>query len=155
MNELLLKGIMAFGHHLAAFSLFAALVYEWILIRKTFDLSTAQALLKTDQIYGLSAIAVLLFGLARVFHFEKGADYYFHSLPFLTKITLFALVGLISAYPTMIFLSWRKLLKQHQLPALSERRLQHLRLIIQLELLALIAILLCAALMAKGVGYLA
>jgi putative membrane protein len=154
MNELLLKGIMAFGHHLAAFSLFAALVYEWILIRKPFDLATAQSLLKTDQIYGLSAVAILLLGFARVFHFEKGADYYFHSLPFILKISLFALAGLISAYPTMIFLSWRKALKQQQLPQLSDSRLHLLRRIIQLELLALLAILLCAALMAKGVGYL-
>ncbi len=154
MNELLLRGIMAFGHHLAAFSLFAALVYEWILIRKPFDLATAQALLKTDQVYGISAVAILLLGFARVFHFEKGPDYYFHSLPFILKISLFALMGLISAYPTMIFLSWRKSLKQQLLPELSHNRSRLLHRIIQLELAILIAILLCAALMAKGVGYL-
>lgn len=154
MDELLLRGIMAFGHHLAAFSLFAALVYEWILIRKPFSLATAQSLLKADQIYGLSAVAILLLGFARVFHFEKGADYYFHSLPFLIKITLFALVGLISAYPTMVFLSWRKSLKQQLLPQVSDDRMRLLQRIIHLELVALIVILLCAALMARGVGYL-
>ena len=153
MNGIITNWLMAFFHHLAAFGLFAALVYEFILIRKTFTQQTAQSLLKTDQLYGASAVAILVIGFARVFHFEKGEAYYFHSAPFIIKISLFALVGILSIYPTVKFLSWRTALKQNQLPQVNTATLAHIRRIIHLELAALVAILLCAAMMAKGVGY--
>ena len=45
-------------------------------------------------------------------YFEKGASYYFHSVPFVAKLSLFVMVGLLSIYPTMEFLSWRASVKQ-------------------------------------------
>lgn len=153
MSGIFTNWLMAFFHHLAAFTLFAALVYEFILLHKPFNQQTAQSLLKTDQLYGLSAVTILAIGFARVFHFEKGADYYFHSAPFIIKISLFALVGILSAYPTIKFLSWRSALKQNQLPQVDPATLTTIRRIIHIELVALVAIILCAAMMAKGVGF--
>lgn len=153
MSGIFTNWLMAFFHHLAAFGLFAALVYEFILIRKPFNLQTAQSLLKTDQLYGLSAVAILAIGFARVFHFEKGETYYFHSLPFIIKISLFALVGILSIYPTVKFISWRTTLKQNQVPQVNAATLTNIRRIIHIELAALVAIILCAAMMAKGVGF--
>ena len=153
MSGIFTSWSMAFLHHVAAFSLFSALVYEFILIRKPFSLQTAQSLLKTDQIYGISAIVILIVGFGRVMHFEKGEAYYFHSLPFIVKIVLFALVGVLSIYPTVKFLSWRKSLALQQLPQVSTTTLNTLRRLIHIELAAVVAIMLCAAMMAKGVGY--
>jgi len=62
---------------------------------------------------------VLVIGLLRVFYFEKGASYYFHSIPFIVKLSLFAVVGLVSIYPTMQFLSWRGALKEGRAPIVA------------------------------------
>lgn len=153
MSGIFTNWLMAFFHHLAAFGLFAVLIYEFILIRKPFNQQIAQSLLKTDQLYGVSAVAILVIGFVRIFHFEKGEAYYFHSLPFIIKISLFALVGILSIYPTIKFLSWRSALKQNKLPQVSAATLATIRRIIYIELVALVAIILCAAMMAKGVGF--
>lgn len=153
MSGIVTNWLMAFLHHLAAFTLFAALAYEVILLRQPFTLRAAQSLLRVDQIYGIAAVAILVIGFGRVMHFEKGEDFYFHSLPFIVKISLFLLVGILSIYPTVKFLSWRGALKQQQLPQVSEETLSMIRRLIHIELVAVIAIMLCAAMMAKGVGY--
>src|SRR5437899_7176000 len=143
----------AFLHHLAAFSLVAALGIEFILIRGELTLGTARRLRLVDMVFGMSSGVVLVVGLLRVFYFEKGASYYFHSAPFIAKLSLFAIVGLLSIYPTLEFASWSKSLKQGQMPALTERKIASIRSTIQLELAGVVVIILCAALMAKGVGY--
>jgi len=102
----------AFLHHLAAFTLVAALAVEFVLIRGELNLGTARKLQLVDRVFGMSSGVVLAVGLLRVFYFEKGASYYFHSAPFIAKLSLFAIVGLLSIYPTVEFLSWSKSLKR-------------------------------------------
>ena len=102
--------------------------------------------------YGIAAGAIIVIGIARVIWFEKSPGYYLHSAPFIAKITLFALIGLISIYPTMQMLSWRKALAANQLPNVDAPLMRRLAMLIHLELTLLAALILCAALMAKGVG---
>ena len=104
--------LFAFLHHLAAFTLVGALTVEFVLIKDELTIHSARKLVYTDLVFGASAGIMLVVGLLRVFYFEKGASYYFHSLPFIAKLSLFALVGLLSIYPTLTFLSWREALKQ-------------------------------------------
>jgi putative membrane protein len=87
-----------------------------------------------------------------VFHFEKGAYYYFHNWAFIAKLSLFVLVAVASIVPTREFLSWRSAVKQGQVPVVEAPRMRSIRLIVHLELAAIVLILLCAGLMAKGVG---
>ena len=143
----------AFLHHLAAFTLVAALAIEFVLMRGELTLRTARKLQLVDMVFGVSSGVVLAVGLLRVFYFEKGASYYFHSAPFIAKLSLFAVVGLLSIYPTVEFASWGKSLKRGQLPALTERKIASIRSVIHWELAGVVLILFCAALMAKGVGY--
>jgi putative membrane protein len=89
-------------------------------------------------------------GLLRVFYFEKGADYYFHSHAFLTKFSVFIIVGLLSIIPTVEFLSWRGALKAGEVPAVSAKKRRVITAVIHGELLAIVIILLCAAIMARG-----
>ncbi|MGC1883689.1 MAG: DUF2214 family protein [Pseudolabrys sp.] len=89
-------------------------------------------------------------GLLRVFFFEKGAAYYFHSHAFMTKLSVFIAVGLLSIIPTLEFLSWRKPVKAGEIPAVSARKLRFIRSVIHGELAAVVIILLCAAMMARG-----
>lgn len=147
--------LLAFLHHGAAFAIFGVLTAELVLMKGELTLSSARSLLRLDAVYGMSAMLLLAIGFLRVFYTEKGAVYYFHSVPFILKIALFAGVGLLSIRPTRTFQSWRSALRQQQVPVLEESRCRSLRRIIHVELTLLLAIMLCAALMARGIGYLA
>ena len=147
-----MNALFAFLHHVAAFSLVTSLAIELVLMRDVLTLSSARKLLLVDMIYGISAGVVLVIGFARVVYFEKGATYYFHSIPFIAKLSLFALIGLVSIYPTLEFLSWRKLLKQDRIPTPDTSKVRLIRTFIHLELTGVVLILLCAALMTKGIG---
>jgi putative membrane protein len=142
--------LLAFLHHLAAFTLVAALAVEFTLIRQELTLASARRLQVTDMVLGIAAGLLLIAGLCRVFFFEKGAEYYFHSHAFLAKFSIFILVGLSSAIPTAEFLSWNKPLRDGQVPDVSPRQLRRITAIIHGELFAIALILLCAAIMARG-----
>jgi putative membrane protein len=147
-----MAAFFAFLHHLAAFALVAALVVEFVLLRDDLTLRSARKVLLADMILGITAAIVFIVGLGRVFHFEKGAYYYFHNWAFIAKLSLFVLVAVASIVPTREFLSWRSAVKQGQVPVVEAPRMRSIRLIVHLELAAIVLILLCAALMAKGVG---
>jgi putative membrane protein len=142
--------LFAFLHHLCAFTLVSAVAIELALIRSELTLASARRLQVTDIVLGIAAGALLVIGLLRVFFFEKGADYYFHNHAFLTKLSLFIIVGLLSIVPTVEFLSWRGALKAGQVPSVSAKKLRVITAVIHGELLAIVIILLCAAIMARG-----
>src|SRR6185503_1028950 len=87
----------AFIHHAAAFIVVATLMVELVLLKGDLTPATARSVL-------------------RVFYTEKGAAYYFASGSFLAKLTLFIVVGLLSIYPTVQFLGWRKALHEGHVP---------------------------------------
>ena len=142
--------LFAFLHHLCAFTLVPAVAIEFALIRGELTVSAARRLQVTDIVLGIAAGALLVVGLLRVFYFEKGASYYFHSHAFLAKLSLFIVVGLLSIIPTMEFLSWRGALKTGQVPVIAAKKLRLVTAIIHGELLVIAIILLCAAIMARG-----
>lgn len=147
-----MPALFAFVHHAAAFALVSALVLELVLVRDELTLKTARILQKADMALGISAGMLLAIGLARVVYFEKGASYYFHNLPFLAKLSLFIAVALLSIYPTVVFLSWRKPTSEGKIPAATPAQLRAIRTIVHFELVGVVLILLCAALMARGIG---
>jgi putative membrane protein len=142
--------LSAFLHHLCAFTLVSALAIEFVLIRSELTLSSARRLQVTDLVLGIAAGALLVVGLLRVFFFEKGASYYFHSHAFMTKFSVFIAIGLLSIIPTVEFLSWRGALKAGQVPTISAKKLRLVTAVIHGELFSIIIILLCAAIMARG-----
>lgn len=147
-----MAALFAFLHHVSAFTLFAALAVEFVLVRSTLTVESARKILRADMIFGISAGVLLLAGLARVFHFEKGATYYFHTWTFIAKLALFVIVGLISIIPTMEFLRWRPSVKAGEVPTVSADKMKTIRSIIHYEMAGVVLILLFAALMAKGIG---
>jgi putative membrane protein len=147
------SAFFAFVHHVAAFALVATLAIEFVLIRGELGVRSARRLQLTDMVFGMSSGVVLLVGLLRVFYYEKGASYYFHSWPFLAKLVLFLGVGLASIPPTLEFLSWRGSLRQGQAPVLSEARRRRLQRLMHFELAGVALILACAVLMARGIGF--
>lgn len=147
-----MAAIFAFLHHVSAFTLFAALVVEFVLVRSVLTVESARKIRVADMIFGISAGVLLLVGLLRVFHFEKGATYYFHTWTFIAKLALFVVIGLISIIPTREFLRWGPSVKAGQVPTVSPEKMKSVRSIIHYEMVGVVLILLFAALMAKGIG---
>ncbi|MBL8061844.1 MAG: DUF2214 family protein, partial [Anaerolineales bacterium] len=66
--------LMATLHHLAAFTMTACLVYEFIAFRQLLTAGEVRRLQRVDLWYGISAGILLVAGLLRVYVFEKGAN---------------------------------------------------------------------------------
>jgi putative membrane protein len=142
--------LFAFLHHLCAFTLVAMVAVEFTLIRQELTVASARRLQVTDLVLGIAAGLLLVIGLLRVFFFEKGPDYYWHSHAFLAKFALFIIVGGLSVVPTMEFLSWRGAIAAGQVPVMAAGKRRLVTVIIHAELAAIAVILLCAAIMARG-----
>ena len=142
--------LFAFLHHLCAFTLVSAVAIEFVLIRQELTLASARRLQVTDMVLGIAAGALLFVGLVRVFFLEKGPDYYWHSHAFLTKFSLFVVIALVSIIPTLEFLSWRKAIGAGQVPVIDAKKRKLVTAVIHGELLGIVIILLCAAIMARG-----
>ena len=148
-----MNALFAFLHHLAAFVLFATVFMELVLIKGALTDWSARKILLYDLIYGAAAMVVIVVGILRVVYFEKGLSYYLHSIPFIVKVSSFALVGVLSIHPTMQFMKWRAALKRGETPVLDSALRKRIARVIHLELTGLAVVILCAALMAKGIGY--
>ena len=148
-----MSSLFAFLHHVAAFTLVAAIAVEFVLMREEIGPSSVRKLLRADMIYGISAGVLVAVGLLRVFYFEKGASYYFHSVPFMLKLSLFVLIALLSIYPTIKFASWGRAVKAQRNPIADAVELRRIRRLLHWELIVLIPLILCAALMARGIGH--
>ena len=146
------SAIMAFLHHLAAFTLVGVLIYEHTAFRKEMSIAEARRIQRMDMIYGISAAILLVVGLLRVFNFEKGASFYSQNWFFWTKMIGFALSALLSIYPTIRFVSWNKSFANNQAPEISDTEFARIKMILRLELLGIVIIILSAAMMARGVG---
>ena len=140
----------AFFHHVLAFTLVSALAIEFVLIGQEMSHATARRIVITDGVLGTSAALLFVVGLCRVFYFEKGAAYYFHSHAFMTKFSVFIAVSVVSVFATLEFLKWRKAVKAGQAPTVGADKLRFIKKIIHGELAAIVIILLCAAIMARG-----
>ena len=146
--------LLASLHHLAAFTVVAMLAVELVTFKPPFSVDQARRLQRIDLLFGAAATLLLIIGLIRVTWFEKGPGYYWHDAYFMIKFGAFLTAALISVYPTSVMLSWTRALKQGRLPEISASRARRVRLCLMLELAAIVIILPCAALMARGFGYL-
>jgi len=148
------SALMAFLHHLAAFTVVAALAVEIALFKPPLTVLQARRLMRTDIVFGAAAGTVFIVGMLRVAFFEKGPGYYWHDVFFLVKLAAFLLAGLISIYPTRVILGWRTGLKAGNAPQLADATTRTVRMCLMFELTAIVVILFCAPLMARGFGYL-
>lgn len=150
---MLLNSLFAFLHFVAAFGIAATLFYEWLTFKKNISLTEARNIQKCDMWYGILAGVILAAGFLRVLYFEKGAAFYFSSPFFLIKLGLFLAVGLLSIYPTVKFIAWRRETRANRPPVVSEQDFSRIALTLNIEMVLLVALLLSASLMAKGIWH--
>lgn len=143
----------AYLHHVAAFIVVAALMVELVVLKGELTPATARSVLRMDLVYGIAALVLLAVGFVRVFHTDKGSMYYFSSGPFLVKLALFIVVGLLSIYPTIQFMGWRTALRAGRAPDFDAGTRRTVRMLIHIELTLLFVIMLMAVMMARGIWY--
>ena len=149
---LIVNSLMATLHHILAFTLTAALVYEFVAYRRGLTVAEARRIQRVDLVYGISAGLLIVVGLLRVFFFEKGPNFYLNNHVFWMKMALFAIIGLLSIYPTIRYIKWNPMLKADQAPEIPQAEFRNVRRLLRLEMAGIVLILFAAPLMARGIG---
>jgi putative membrane protein len=144
--------ITAYLHYIGFMLAFAALTLEQFTLKPDLSVQAARRMVWTDAIYGLSATIVLVTGILRVLYFGKGPEYYLHNPAFYAKVGIFFLVGALSLYPTISFLTWIRALRNDTPPSLERAQVDRLSWVIKIELFGLLLIPLLAAAMARGIS---
>jgi putative membrane protein len=144
--------LLASGHHIALLLLVAVLGGEALLLRHAPSAEVLKSLGRLDALYGLSAVALLFIGGARLSLGAKGIEFYSGNPVFWLKMALFIVIGLISIFPTIRFFRWRKAFTATgALPDAAAWASTRKLAMAQLHLLSFVAI--CAAAMARGLGH--
>jgi putative membrane protein len=139
-------------HFIGIMVLMGSLISEHLMLKPKMTTDQIKTLAITDLIYGLSAIIVLTTGLLRWFMFGKGSDYYLSNPFFHTKLTLFVLLGILSIFPTLKILKWRRQANSGQETDLNEKSAKRLLMFIRIELLIVVIIPLLAVMITRGVA---
>jgi putative membrane protein len=140
-------------HHLLFFALIAMLATESVLLRGRVDGPTIQRLAGVDLGYGLSAMALIAVGIARIVYGVKGHDFYLHNPWFHAKMATFLLVFAFSIRPTVVLLRWRKTLRDNANFVPDPAHVQQLARLVRIELVLIAPILVFAAMMARYGGF--
>merc|ERR1712070_15429 len=129
-----------------------ALVLERKLIKADPNRQEATAMVITDIVYGIAALALLVSGILRVIHFGQGAEFYTQNPLFWWKVGLYLSAGALSLYPTITYILWAIPLRKGEAPSVSAGVAGRIGWVINIELLAFGSLPFMASLMARGVG---
>jgi putative membrane protein len=149
---MLLDWMLASLHHLAVFSLMAILAAEFVLIRNDMNAATIKRFSQIDLYYGIVAGLVVVFGFARVFFGAKGHEYYFANHVFWLKMMLFVAVGILSVWPTLKFVGWRRRSRAEDSFRPEPAEVTSVRRVVWIEAGLFFLIPVAAAAMARGYG---
>ncbi len=146
------EAILAYLHLLAILTMVVFISSEAALCRvQWLNAAVVERLAKVDLVYGIAAIMVLATGVARTVWGVKGTSWYWTNPLLHVKLTLFIIVGVISIFPTMTYLRWRKALRATgALPAEADIRKTRKLVMVQAHLIALIPLV--AVFLARGFG---
>ena len=147
-----LDATLAYLHFISIFLLFGFLTAEAMIVRAPLEAASIRLLGRVDMWFGASSVAVLVTGFARLAFGAKGGDFYLSSWPIYAKIALFLVVGLMSIYPTLAFIRWRKAAERDPAwrPAPEEQARYRKLVMAEVHLAALIPVF--AVIMSRGLG---
>lgn len=144
-----LEIFLRYLHFISIFAIVGSLVSEHLLLKKVMTRTDIARIARIDSVYGLAAMTLLAAGLTLwLSGTGKPSVFYSKNWIFHTKITCFALIGILSIYPTVFFIRNRK-----GNPAETVPVPQSIFWLLRFELLLLFIIPLLAGLMSRGIGY--
>ena len=138
---------LAVLHHILVFGLVAMLAIERTLLKA--PIIQARRLAGLDGGYGLTAVLVLVVGVARVIWGGKGWAFYEANPFFWAKVGIFAVIGLISILPTIAFVKWSRATKADADWQPDAASVAAARRWVGIELLLIFPLVACAAAMAR------
>lgn len=143
-----LEIFLRYVHFICVFLIVGSLVSEHMLLKKSLTRRELKKIARLDAVYGIAALCLLVAGLTLwLSDVGKPAAFYSKNGIFHAKITCFALIGILSIYPTVFFVKNSKGDPEETIDIPSK-----IFMMLRLELLLLFIIPLLAGLMAKGVG---
>lgn len=140
--------------HLLAFALgFWAVLMRGTAFRQlAAGAGEARRVLMADNLWGISAVLLLVTGGMRAFGgYEKGTDYYLHQPLFHLKMTLFVLILLLEVAPMITLIKWRIALSRGA--AIDTGRAKLFARISHVEGLLVLLMVVAATGMARGVTF--
>ena len=140
--------------HLLAYALgfWAVLTRGSAFRRLAAGLGEARSVLIADNLWGISAVILLITGGMRAFAgYEKGTDYYLHQPLFHLKMTLFVLILLLEIAPMITLIKWR--IAQARGAAIDASRAKLFARISHIEALLVMLMVVAATGMARGVAF--
>jgi putative membrane protein len=144
-----LEIFLRYVHFISIFGIVGALVSEHLLLKRSLTRGEISRIARVDAVYGMAALSLLAAGLTLwLSGAGKPTVFYSKNWIFHTKITCFALIGILSIYPTIFFTRNRKG-RAEEVIAVPKSIFWMLRL----ELTLLLIIPLLAGLMARGIGF--
>ncbi len=143
---------LSFLHFTLVLILAGALSAEAFVLRLPVNGQVARLLLRIDLSYGISAAGLILAGAARVAWGARGWEYYAAQPFFWAKLATFALIGLLSVWPTLAYFRWNKSALTDQSFVAGEDEIKKVRRLVTAEVHLLALVILLAALMARGIG---
>ncbi len=141
--------LLASAHHLLLFGLIAMLAMQSALLSRPLDAAGLRRLVGIDRGYGATAGLLLLAGIARIGWGVKGSDFYLQNPWFHAKFGAFVLAALLSIWPTLAFIRWRREAASQPgwLPAPAQ--IARARAVVRIELALIALIFILAAGMAR------
>ena len=144
--------LIPYLHYIGIMSLMGALITEHVVLKPGIKKTEIKSLAMVDLIYGISAAIVLITGLLRWFVVNpKGAEFFTKNPLFHTKLTLFVVIVILSVFPTMKFLKWKKKSKLDDNFQPDNKAVKKQLMFIRIELLLMAIIPLLAVMIAAGV----
>lgn len=146
-NVMPLEILIRYLHFISLFALSAALLAQAFLLRPEMTRREIAQIQRVDILYAVMVVLVLGTGFAQWFWVGKPSQFYSSNPIFHAKLTLFLIIGLLSAWPS-VFLG-----KQRKGDSKETVKVpKGVILSVRAEVLLLIFMPLLASLMAKGVG---
>lgn len=144
--------ILAAVHHVLIFALAGVIAFEVGVARQGLTPTDVRRLGKVDMWYGILAVLIVIVGFSRAVFAAKGWAYYSVNHFFWAKMGAFAIVGLLSIWPTVSFIRWRRALVANSEFVPAPKAIATVRRFLWAEVFFFALIPIFAAAMARGFG---
>lgn len=146
------QAVAAFAHVISVVGAFACLAAEIALYRETLAAPLARRLRRVDAAYGVALAAIVATGALRFLFFGSGTHAYVMNGVFWAKMTAFLFVIVLSLRMTSHFMRLTRIAADGSVAAKGPLRYRQARRTLWAEAGLLAIAMLCAALMARGIG---
>lgn len=147
-----LQWLVAFLHLLGLGTGLGAVWARARALRAPLDSAGLKRVFYADNWWGIAALLWIGTGLWRAFGgLEKGTAYYLHSMPFLIKMGIYAVLAALEIWPMVALIKWRMQLDKGE--AIDTSKAKLFAWFSELEAFALVAMVLAATAMARGLGF--